>query len=191
MAQFYLQMYLTAHVNFFQIYDRSSVANLCRCLELHNFKRDEVIYSPGETGDTMYVVMLGSVGLYSNLRQEQHRCTENFIFGEKGVTTENHKRDLCAKALENTYCLSLRRQDFLDHTFLFEHNQKSMRKNYIKTLPFTREWNIEKLTYFNTELSQYSIMPGEVVFDIGSQTEVFYMVKSGELQIEAEVEIEE
>ena len=87
--------------------------------------------------------------------------------------------------------MALRRQDFLDHTFLFEHNQKSMRKNYIKTLPFTQGWNIEKLTYFNTELSQYSVMPGEVIFDIGAKTEMLYLVRSGELQIESEVEIEE
>lgn len=66
-----------------------------------------------------------------------------------------------------------------------------MRKNYIKTLPFTEGWNIEKLTYFNTELGQFSVMPGEVVFDIGDATEVLFMVKAGELQIEAEVEIEE
>jgi CRP-like cAMP-binding protein len=35
------------------------------------------------------------------------------------------------------------------------------------------------------------VLPGEVVFEIGDMTECFYMVKSGELQIEAEVTIEE
>ena len=85
MAQFYLQMYLTAHVNFLQVYDRSSVANLCRTLELRYFAKDEVVYNLKESGDTMFIVMLGTVGLFNDQRQEQHRCTENFIFGEKAL----------------------------------------------------------------------------------------------------------
>ena len=34
-------------------------------------------------------------------------------------------------------------------------------------------------------------MPGEVIFDIGAKTEVLFLVRSGTLQIEAEVAIEE
>lgn len=62
---------------------------------------------------------------------------------------------------------------------------------YIDTLPFTVDWSFEKKTHFNTELNQVSVLPNEVIFDIDDATNCFYMVKQGELLIEAIVTIEE
>lgn len=47
------------------------------------------------------------------------------------------------------------------------------------------------MTHLNTELGQVSILPNEVVFDIDMPTEKFFMVKSGELLVEAIVTIED
>lgn len=47
------------------------------------------------------------------------------------------------------------------------------------------------MNHFNSELVQVQFVPGELVYDIGSATEVFYLVISGKLSVEAEVEIEE
>lgn len=63
--------------------------------------------------------------------------------------------------------------------------------NYIQSLPFTDDWSFEKMTHLNTELGQVSILPNEVVFDIDHPTDKFYMVKSGELLVEAIVTIDD
>lgn len=63
--------------------------------------------------------------------------------------------------------------------------------NYIEKLPFTKGWYFEKLKQFNSELGQVSLISNEVLFDIGSPAEVFYIVKSGQLVVEAIIEIEE
>lgn len=49
--QFFLQMYLQTQVVFFQIYDRNTVKTLVRCMQLHYFTKDKVIYSEGDEGD--------------------------------------------------------------------------------------------------------------------------------------------
>jgi len=89
------------------------------------------------------------------------------IFGDKALSHEVLPRDYTAKALETTYCLSLNRLEFLDKTFFFEHNQKSKRMNYLQKLDFTKNWHPEKMTHFNSELSQKSYLPNEIIFDIG------------------------
>ena len=82
------------------------------------------------------------------------RCTETFTFGERAFKEPNGVRALTAKVVEaETHLLMLTKEDFLDKTFFFEHNQKVKRMNYIQDLPFAEDWEFEKMQHFNSELN--------------------------------------
>ena len=63
--------------------------------------------------------------------------------------------------------------------------------SYIQSLNFSKKWEFEKMQHFNSELDQVTLTPGEILYDLGSATEVFYLVMTGKLVIEAEVSIVE
>jgi CRP-like cAMP-binding protein len=72
----------------------------------------------------MFVVMSGSVNLSkSNDRTFESKILgETKYFGEKCLQEKVKIRQATAKAIEDTYCLSLNSFNFLDKTFFFEHN---------------------------------------------------------------------
>ena len=113
------------------------------------------------------------------------------MFGEKALLSDVGVREVSARAIDSGYCLSISKYDFIDKTYSFEQNKKAQRMSFISSLSFAADWSFEKMTHFNTELGQMLVLPYEVVFDIGSPSEVFYIVKSGELLVEAIVTIEE
>lgn len=59
-------MYLLTLVPFFSIYDKTTFTNLCWLLTLKKFENNEVIYKKGEVADSMFIIMSGAVGLYSD-----------------------------------------------------------------------------------------------------------------------------
>lgn len=50
------------------------------------------------------------------------KLTESSVFGEKSLQQDNCRRESQAVCIEPSYCLSLKRFDFLDTTFFFNHN---------------------------------------------------------------------
>lgn len=93
--------------------------------------------------------------------------------------------------MQQTLCFEFDRTEFLDRVYHFQHKLKNKRMQYIETLPFTYEWSHEKKAYFNTEVGQISLQANEVLYDIGAETDMLYIVKSGCLSVHAIVELSE
>lgn len=95
-------------------------------MKYHIFSKDEVIFNKGDEGDSMFIIMSGTVNTHYAAdspasADSTQRLTETFCFGEKALQPDGKPRDCTAIASENTACLSLSRFDFLENTFSFEH----------------------------------------------------------------------
>ena len=82
------------------------------------FKKNEVIFREGEVGKTMYDIVSGTVGIYSNYgKAEQNLLTklgpEDF-FGEMGMI-EELPRSATAVALEATEAFVVTKENFKDY----------------------------------------------------------------------------
>jgi CRP-like cAMP-binding protein len=62
--------------------------------------------------------------------------------------------------------------------------------HYIEQLEFTKNWEYEKKQQFNSQVKQLNLKKDEIVFDIGDPTTALYIVKQGQLVVEAEVTLE-
>ena len=82
------------------------------------YKKNEVIFSEGETGDTMYDIVWGSVGIYSAYKTPDQKLlkklTEDEMFGEMGMI-EARPRSATAVALEETQVYEITLDRFGDY----------------------------------------------------------------------------
>ena len=58
-------------------------------------------------------------------------------------------------------------------------------------LPFFKEWGFINLIELNQRFNEVKYQPDDIIFNIGQESEVFYILKSGRLIIETIIEIEE
>lgn len=69
--------------------------------------------------------------------------------------------------------------------------QRSKRQQYLQTLPFFKEWSYIKLLDLNNFLNEQKYQPGDIIYEIGSEPEVFYILRSGKLILETIIDIED
>lgn len=69
--------------------------------------------------------------------------------------------------------------------------QKSKRQAFLQTMPFFKDWTFVKLLDLNNYLNETKYQADEVIYDIGSDPEVIYILKSGRLVVETLIEVED
>lgn len=80
-----------------------------------NFEQDEVIFQEGEMGDTLYLIVDGSVVIHRQTK-EIARLSEKEAFGEMAIL-DNEPRSASVTALTDVACLKIERQDFYELMF--------------------------------------------------------------------------
>ncbi|MCP4692337.1 MAG: cyclic nucleotide-binding domain-containing protein [Desulfobacterales bacterium] len=83
-----------------------------RCRRV-SFEKDQAIFSEGEFGDTMYVVMEGEVSIQKRIgmgARELKRLTPGCCFGEMSLLSKE-KRSASARATRPTMCIELHRTE--------------------------------------------------------------------------------
>ena len=61
----------------------------------------------------------------------------------------------------------------------------------MQSLPYFKTWSFIKLLEMNEKLNETKYQAEDIVFNIGADAEVFYILKSGRMIIETIVEIED
>lgn len=83
-----------------------------------SFKKNQVIFFEGEKGETMYDIVYGMVGIYSDYgKPEQKLLTKlgpESFFGEMGMI-EKLPRSATAVALENTDAIEITQEKFAEY----------------------------------------------------------------------------
>ena len=94
-----------------------------------SFKKNQVIFFEGEKGETMYDIVYGTVGIYSDYgKPEQKLLTKlgpESFFGEMGMI-EKLPRSATAVALENTDAIEIKDRPAKAYTIL-QHTSKRLR----------------------------------------------------------------
>jgi len=136
---FFLMMYLKTCVPFFQAIEHHVMQKIFKKLDTLHLKKGEVIEEKGEDSPMMYVVMIGTVGLFSSKNVCDQKMTANQVFGmdfnrSQTFLTDNENnrvRRATAVALTDTICLSLDFPSYYDQVYILEHNYKQQRFSLI------------------------------------------------------------
>ena len=86
--------------------------------QTEKFKKNEIIFREGDSGETMYDIISGTVGIYSAYGTEEQKLltklTEEAFFGEMGMI-EKLPRSATAVALEETTVRVITADTFKDY----------------------------------------------------------------------------
>jgi hypothetical protein len=70
----------------------------------------------------------------------------------------------------------LSKEDFIENVFFVEQATKTNRFNYIKSLPLTKNWPIDKIHKLNSCMNTMRTIAGERIYTQGTYPEVIYIV---------------
>lgn len=103
-------------VNLFEHVKPEYLASIAQRLEERVFTRDQVIFEEGDSGDTLYIIKAGSVGVLLvdpvvGLKFELARLRTGQVFGEMALLTKHNRSATCV-AMEPTACLALDSKTF-------------------------------------------------------------------------------
>ena len=115
----------------------------------------------------------------------------NNILGERGLRNQSLTRHVSCKALTKTTCLALNKEDFIENVFFVEQAEKKNRLNYIKQLPLTKDWPVDKINKLNSCMNTIRTIAGERIYTKGTYPEVFYIVQQGAVAMDAVITLDE
>lgn len=89
---------------FFENLPSYLILRIIAALSIELYLENDVIYTVGETGASVYFISLGSVAFYSSSGKEIGHYTDGDYFGEMSLVTDVNYRFCKAIALETTEC---------------------------------------------------------------------------------------
>ena len=154
-------MFLKFDVPFFYMFDRLTIHSICKVFKLVIFEKDDLIFTQGDLAGEMYIILTGSVGIYSDKERYELmvKLKPKSIFGERALISKENTRSKTAAAVDQTICLKLTREDYNSKISYFEHIHKSNRISFLKNLFFTKGWPESKIKQFNNALAEVSLAP--------------------------------
>lgn len=150
----------------------------------------------------MFVLYQGEVNVIANDEDKvTSTLSEPTVFGEVAMVTDERRTAHVVARSPLTVCLLLFKKDYkeilfvrflLFHIFQHVHGlQKSKRQQFLQGLPFFKEWSYIHLIDINAKFSEIKFQPDDIVYDIGRESDTFYILKSGRMIIETILEIED
>lgn len=130
------------------------------------FEKDDLVFEIGDSCNQCFVVVDGEVGIFYDKKFEQLGTVlkNHSILGERGLRNSAIARHVGCKAHKKTICLVLSKEDFIENVFFVEQGTKIHRLNYIKTLPFTQGWPVDKINKLNSCLNTMRTISGELIY---------------------------
>lgn len=106
-----------SHVSLFDKVKPEYLPSIAQRAEQRAYKRGQIIFNEGDPGDTLYILKLGSVGVFLvdskvGLRFELARLRSGQVFGEMAMLTEQPRNATC-QAIEDTVCILISRSTFM------------------------------------------------------------------------------
>lgn len=105
-----LEMLKLKDIFLFKTLSQAQATTLLQILKTKNYIDNEEIYSPGDPGDSLYIIKTGEVHLIKN-GQITRKISKNSYFGEKALFLNNN-HILTAKAHGQTSCWILKLLDY-------------------------------------------------------------------------------
>lgn len=143
----------------------------------------------GETGDSLFVVYRGQIetkmdGIVTEIEGERALIGCEALGGEVVRTaTVSAKTDLAMLKLTQT--------DYDSVLLGVRNREKNQLTQFLSQIPYFATWQLVKLHRLSSVITCISLNPGECVYQKGSQSGYFYIVKSGKVEIQTLVDISE
>ncbi|CDW71420.1 UNKNOWN [Stylonychia lemnae] len=162
-------------------------------LEPLTLKQGDIIMRKGDEADCMYIIYAGEVGIFFDVDCATpmfSSCKPNQVFGEKALEN-NNRRGASIKVLIDCKLLRLKKLFYQSIVQDVIAMQKIQALEFLKTIDILKGWSLIKLQNLNKELTEKNYAPGNIVYQQGDESSVFYIIKKGSVVVETVIDIDE
>ena len=177
-------------VKFFSMIPNTIIKDICDRLTRHDYEKGSYIINKGDIGDCCFIIFQGKVGIILDHDNINSVTGPGEVLGEHALDTEK-PRSADARCLESVIAFKLKKIDYDSILISFKKLEKHENTKFLMGAKFFEFWSFNKNQNLSNYLIQKNYAAGEVLFDIGSESNTFYIIKSGEVLIQTYVKIHE
>lgn len=162
---------------------------ICDSLYTVNFKEGEILMNKGDNPDHVLLLLEGVVGVYI----EEGVCiTEVKPPNTMGEAALKGHAERTATVMAHTAVKALRlmTNDYQNIVFKEKAQERRETTRYLASIPFFKEWKTIKLDRLSSKIMVKSYQAGQYVYHQGDSSANMFIVKSGCVDLEVFVEIE-
>uniref|UniRef100_A0A7S3JB81 Cyclic nucleotide-binding domain-containing protein n=1 Tax=Euplotes harpa TaxID=151035 RepID=A0A7S3JB81_9SPIT len=138
----------------------------------------------------MYIIYRGAVEVkIPNHKGPPIFIESNDVFGQTALQNKE-KRNATIVAKTNVELFTLFKNDYDSVVYEFKKLQKQNNMMFLRELNQFKFWKLEDLEELNKIIETKDIKEGDVLYQIGDETDMFYIVLSGTLFMETIVEVQ-
>lgn len=160
--------------------------DVCEKLTRNDYAVGEVVIRKGDKGDCIIIIYSGKVNIY--LEPEVLHCTvgEKNVIGEQAL--DNSKpRNATVVAIEPLIAFKLMKFDYDTILLNIKKQEKSENLAFLANISFFKHWSYLKVQNLSYYILQKTYNSEEIIFDIGHPSDTFFIIRSGQVEIQAMV----
>lgn len=153
------------------------------------FKENDVIIKKGDTGDCLYIIYSGKAKIQLEPENIHDIIGPKSVIGEHALDT-NKKRTASVIAIEPIIAFKLTKMDYDQILLNVKKLEKYKSSKLLMSIPFFRNWSYLKVQHLSNYLIKKIYPKGEILYDKGDDSDTFYIIKKGQIDIQAYVEMQ-
>ena len=164
------------------------IQNVCDKLKREDYEPGANIIRKGERGDCIYIIYSGTANIYLEANVLHCKVYEREVIGEQAL--DNAKpRNATVVAESHMVTFKLDKFDYDTILLNIKKQEKSENLQFLEKIEFFSKWSHLKIQNFVFHILQKNYTDGQVIFDRGDPGDTFYVIKSGEVEIQAYVNL--
>lgn len=181
-------------IEYFKNLPKTIIREICERLNTIAYKAGEksnfhIVIKKGATPDFVFIIYSGSVGIYLNSVKIAQN-DEGGYFGDIALD-KSSSRTADAIAETDVILFTIKAQDYKNIVFNYKTLEKHENCKFIQSIPFFSNWNFTKVQLLSNNLVPCIFKSGEVIYEFGEQSLVFYLVNRGKVEIQTFIVLKE
>lgn len=161
----------------------------CEKLTRHVYNPKEMIIKKGDIGDCLYIIYSGSAELFLDFGNSHGILCSKQVIGEHALDTLKPRTGTII-AIDEVIAFRLTKLDYDSILLNVKKMEKYKNSKLLVKIPFFRAWSYLKVQHLSNHLIAKQFNKGDVIHDKGDESDTFYLIKSGQVEIQAYVELQ-
>ena len=165
------------------------LADVCDRFKSVAFAAKEVMIRKGDAADCMYLLVEGHVGIYINTEKLVDCVYPKNVIGEVGVQTRA-LRSATVAAMVPVKAFKLTLEDYEIAVFKIKLQHFKDQSLFLHSTQYFSAWDKVKVDRLATALMVKAYRKGQIIFRPGETPHDMYVVREGQVHLEAETTLE-
>lgn len=176
-------------VSYFHKLPRLFVSQVCDKLTYKEFNVCDTMIVKGAEADCMYLLYTGFASVFIG-NDKVGQCSARDTIGEVALDSSTTRN---ATVIAEKHCKTfiLSKVDYERIVFDIKKLENHENSKFLMTVPYVKNWPFAKIQRLSTFLLVKHFKPGETLYEVGEESNTFYILKKGKVLIQAYAEVEQ